>query len=119
MPRYMDTAAEANRVAHDLLGLFDEINSVDKDYVLNIKAAASELIARLYNLGIRTAPRAVQSTVRYNAVKRAVQDLPVKVSMEQRTDERTHRTYNVLITQPIGGVPSVEMTSGGEFLDNE
>ena len=104
MPRYMDTAAEANKLAQDLLVLIH-----DHD-----QPKAAELIARLYNLGIRTAPRAVQSTVRYNAVKRAVQDLPVRVSMEQRTDERTRRTYNVLVTQPIGGVPSVETAVGDD-----
>lgn len=101
MPRYMDTAAEANKVAQDLL------NCVTSDY----RPQAAELIARLYNLGIRTAPRAVQSTVRFNAVRRAVQDLPVKVSMEQRLDERTKRTYNVLITQPVGGQPTPEATN--------
>ncbi len=104
MPRYMDIAAEANKVAYDLLGLFDELNSIDPHHVQSIKSAAAELIARLYNLGIRTAPRAVQSTVRYNAVKRAVQDLPVKVSRE----------YNVLITTPIGGKPTAESTGGDE-----
>lgn len=104
MPRYMDTAAEANKVAQDLLSICPN----------DAKPKAAELIARLYNLGIRTAPRAVQSTVRYNAVKRAVQDLPVRVSMEQRTDERTHRTYNVLITQPVGGAPTAESTSGDD-----
>ncbi len=98
MPRYMEIAAEANKVAQDLLCLVH-----DHD-----QPKAAELIARLYNLGIRTAPRPVQSTVRLNAVKRAVQDLPVKVNMERRLDERTKREYNVLITTPIGGQPTAE-----------
>lgn len=101
MARYMETAAQANKVAQDLLQM---ISNDDKPQ-------AAELIARLYNLGIRTAPRAVQSTVRFNAVRRAVQDLPVKVSMEQKTDPKTHRIYNVLITQPIGGEPTAEGAS--------
>ncbi len=98
MARYMETAAQANGVAQELLTLTHNID----------QPRAAELIARLSNLGIRTAPRAVQSTVRLNAVRRAVQDLPVKVSMEQRTDERTKRTYNALITQPVGGKASAE-----------
>ena len=105
MPRYMEIAAEANKVAKDLMDL------VELHHDPIISARAAELVARLYNLGIRTAPRAVQSTVRYNAVKRAVQDLPVKISMEQKVDERTKRTYNVLVTQPIGGKPSIETAS--------
>lgn len=104
MPRYMDTAAEANGVAQELLTLCHNID----------KPRAAELMARLYNLGIRTAPRAVQSTVRFNAVQRAVRDLPVKVSMEKRTDERTKRVYNVLITQPIGGQPTAEGVNNDE-----
>lgn len=98
MARYLETAAEANKVAESLLSLVPDAT----------KPQAAELIARLYNLGIRTAPRAVQSTVRFNAVQRAVRGLPVKVRMEQRTDERTKRTYNALITEPTGGTPTVE-----------
>lgn len=78
------------------------------------KPKIAELIARLYNLGIRTVPRTVQSTVRFSTVKRAVQDPPVKVSMEQRKDEKTHRTYNVLVTQPIGGVATAKNTDNDE-----
>lgn len=108
MARYMETAAEANKVAQELLDMvMDEVG--DKG-----KGMAAELIARLYNLGIRTAPRAVQSSVRYNAVKRAVQDLPVKVDMQQRKDPKTLRTYNVLITTPVGGQPTAETASNDE-----
>lgn len=104
MARYMVIAAEANKVAQDLLNC---THNEDKPKV-------AELIARLYNLGIRTAPRAVQSTVRYNAVKRAVQDLPVKVDMQQKVDERTKRTYNVLVTTPMGGKPTEENASSDD-----
>lgn len=98
MPRYMETAGEANGVAVQLLALVP-----DGD-----RPKAAEMIARLVNFGIRCSPRGVQHTIRYNAVKRAVHGLPVKVSMEERTDPRTHRTYNALITQAIGGEPKAE-----------
>lgn len=111
MPRYMDTAAEANMVAKELMNLVTTIGARDDHATAG---TAAVLITRLYNLGIRTAPRAVQSTVRFNAVRRAVQDLPVRVSMEKRLDERTKREYNVLITQPIGGAPTAENATSDE-----
>ena len=102
MPRYMEVAAEANAVAKALLNLVPDVE----------KPIAAEMIARLVNLGVRCSPRGVQHTVRLNAVKRAVQDLPVKVTMEERTDEKTKRTYNVLVTQPVGGKATVESAAG-------
>jgi hypothetical protein len=91
MARYLEVAAEANVVAQRLLELVPEAQ----------QPQAAELIARLVNFGIRCSPRAVQSTVRFNAVQRAVRGLPVKVRMEQKTDERSGRTYNALITSPV------------------
>jgi hypothetical protein len=105
MPKYLDRAAEANEVAKELMTYI--VAEPDKPKV-------AELIARLVNLGIRCSPRGVQHTVRLNAVRRAVKDLPVKVSMEQRVDARTSRTYNVLVTQPVGGEASVEAPSDEE-----
>lgn len=93
MARYLQTAAEANKVAQALLSLVSE----------NDRPMAAEMIARLVNFGIRCAPRAVQSTVRLNAVREAVKGMPVRVSMEQRRDERSGKTYNALTTQQIGG----------------
>lgn len=90
--KYLETAAEANAVAQELLALVPEEN----------KPKVAEMVARLVNLGIRCSPRGVQHTVRFKAVQRAVQGLPVKVSMEERRDEKTLRTYNVLITQALG-----------------
>lgn len=104
MSKYLEVAAEANKVAQDLLMMVPNED----------KPKAAELIARLVNLGIRCSPRGVQHTVRLNAVKRAVRDLPVRVSMEERKDERTGRTYNVLVTQPVGGAMSVEAPSDEE-----
>lgn len=114
MPKYLEVAAEANVVAKKLMEvvrgpLGEEITDHQTSY-----AEVAEMIARLVNLGIRCSPRGVQHTVRLNAVRRAVQGLPVKVSMEERTDERTKRTYNVLITQPVGGVASVEAPTDEE-----
>ena len=105
MPRYMDIAAEANTVSADIMEFIHEESD---------RPRVAELLARLYNLGIRTAPRAVQSTVRFNAVQRAVKDLPVKVSMEKRVDPHSKRVYNVLITQPIGGQPTAEGINNDE-----
>jgi hypothetical protein len=92
MARYLEVAAEANGVALSLLSLVPDVD----------QPKAAEMIARLVNLGVRCSPRGVQHTVRFNAVRRAVQGLPVKVSMVQKTDERTQRTYNALVTQPVG-----------------
>lgn len=107
MPRYMDTAAEANVVAQNLLAMVPDVD--------NAREAAAELIARLVNLGVRCSPRGVQHTVRLNAVKRACQGLPVKVSMEQRKDEKTGRSYNVLVTtRPSSNIKTVETGSDEE-----
>lgn len=104
MPKYLEVAADANAVARQLLEMVPNED----------KPRAAEMIARLVNLGIRCAPRGVQHTVRLNAVRRAVQDLPVRVSMGERTDDRTKRTYNILVTQPIGGEATVEVGSDDE-----
>jgi hypothetical protein len=98
MARYLETAAQANEVAKVLL----EMVPIDQ------RPQAAEMVARLVNLGVRCSPRGVQHTVRLNAVRRAVQDMPVKVTMEERTDANTGRKYNALITEPLGGKPSAE-----------
>ncbi len=98
----MEVAAEANVVATELMGFIS--HPLDRP-----KVAA--LIARLVNLGIRCSPRAVQGTVRINAVRRAVEGLPVRVRLEKRTDGRTGRSYNALVTEPVGGVATVEEMS--------
>ncbi len=107
MARYLEVAAQANVVAKQLMELVPDVD--------NNKARAAELVARLVNFGVRCAPRAVHGTVRLNAVKRAVQDLPVRVSMEEKKDERTGRTYKVLVTQQLvaGKVASAATVEDG------
>jgi hypothetical protein len=91
MARYLETAREANELAKKLLLEVDESK----------RPEVAEMIARLVNFGIRCSPRGVQHTVRLNAVREAVRDLPVHVSMVQKVSDRG-RTYNALVTQPIG-----------------
>lgn len=75
MAKYLKTAAKANDVITSIMGSLGE--HPEKEYIL------SQLLY-LYNLGIRTAPRATQSTVRLNAVKEAAKGQPVKISMVER-----------------------------------
>ncbi len=107
MPKYMDTAATANGVAKRLLELVSEEN----------QPLVADLIAQLVNLGVRCSPLGVQHTVRLNAVREAVRGLPVKVTMEERVNDRTERRYYALITRPVGETvvyaPTVE-TNGDE-----
>ncbi len=123
MPRYMETAAQANEVAKELMDLIHALH----DDAPEQYGKAAEMIARLVNLGIRCSPRGVQHTVRLNAVQRAVRGLPVRVSMKEVTDEKTGRTYNALVTVPIvpdnrdmglpgipTGTPTIEGASEGE-----
>lgn len=87
MARYMEIAKEANAVAKTLLALVNDDND---------KPKAAELIARLVNLGIRCSPRGVHHTIRFNAVKEAVSDLPVKITMQEVEDSKTGRKYHAL-----------------------
>lgn len=106
MPRYLEVAAEANEVAKRIMAV-PGIAPDDRPML-------AELLARLVNLGIRCSPRGVQHTVRLNAVRAAVRGLPVRVSMVEKTDERTNRTYNALVTQQIvTGKPNAPATVDG------
>lgn len=91
MSKYLEVAAQANGVAKEVVALVAEQD----------KPKVAELLAKLVNLGIRCSPRGVQHTVRLNAVRVAMTDLPVRVSMEERVDLRTQRSYNALLTQQI------------------
>jgi hypothetical protein len=86
MARYMMIAADANKAINSLIGLIPE----------DCVPLAAPLIAHIYNYGIRTAPRAVQSTVRYNAVREACKGLPVNITMGRKKDERTGKEFNVI-----------------------
>ncbi len=88
MPRYLEVAAEANQTAKALIEMVPPER----------REVAAQAIARLVNYGIRCAPRAVHSTVRLNAVRRSVEGLPVRVEMKKKTDPKTGKVFNVLLT---------------------
>lgn len=90
MSKYLKTAAQANDKIRQLLDLVPEENLQD----------AAVLAGEIYNLGIRTAPRATHSTVRFNAVSAALEDLGVDVSMDNVTDEKTGKIFNALSITP-------------------
>jgi hypothetical protein len=86
----MEIAAKAEVTALELLGVIPE----------DQRPFAAEKIARLINFGIRVSPRAVHSTVRINAVKRATRSLPVKCRLVDRVDEITGFGFKALETTP-------------------
>lgn len=95
MARYLETAAEANKLA---LNIFDKYGrNLPEEQQFDL----ADGLARLVNYGMRCCPRAAHSTIRLNAVKRAAQGLPVKVGMEELTDPKTGKTYNALTTKPL------------------
>ncbi len=107
MAKYMEIAAQANDTAKELMDLIKgPLGS--EEY-----GKAAEMIARLVNFGVRVSPRGVHSTIRYNAVKRAVEGLPVRVSMKEVKDERTGRTYNALVTVPLSTTADLPPTVEG------
>ena len=85
MAKYMQTAADASKTIDSLMDLIPQEN----------KLLGAQLIAYIYNYGIRTAPRPTQSTVRFNAVKEACRNLPVVVTMAEVTTD-SGRTFNAL-----------------------
>lgn len=91
MARYLETAAKANEVITDILDVVDRLDPQEKSYI------TSQLLY-LYNLGIRTAPRATQSTVRLNAVRAAAKGTEAKVSMTTK-EGYNGKTYNALSIQ--------------------
>jgi len=93
MSRYMKIAGEANEVATDL---FELVTTDDLDTVTDYEQQVAVHIAKLVNYGLRCAPRAVQHTVRLNAVREAVKGLPVKVTQMPVTDPVTGRMFHPL-----------------------
>lgn len=82
MSRYMQTAGEANGVAKELfrLATSEDLDSMtEKEHEFLV----AKSIAQLVNYGLRCAPRAVQHTVRLNAVVESVKGLPIKIGMEE------------------------------------
>jgi len=107
MPRYMKTAAEANKTAKSLYELVQSLLPQDANKIDSNSRTMGEVtvhIAHLVNYGLRCAPRAVQSTVRLNAVRRAVEGLPVEVSIETVTNETTGYTFKALRVVPLSWV---------------
>lgn len=94
MSRYMETAEKAKQVVQEILQM------VGDDPL--VKAVVAAKLGKLYNLGIRTAPRAVQSTVRRNAVEAAMRGAPVRVSMRQVPKTYGVGTFNALEITPVG-----------------
>lgn len=107
MPRYLETAKKANDVALKLLELIPEAS----------RPQASAFMAQLVNLGVRCNPRPAMSTVRLNAVRRAIQGLPVTVKMESvpihnpRPGGKT--SFNALVVEAVG-VESVSEADGDD-----
>lgn len=108
MARYMETAGKAREVVQEILQM------VGDDPL--VKAVVAAKLGKLYNLGIRTAPRAVQATVRRNAVEAAMRGAPVKVSMRQLPKTYGTGTFNALEIIPVGvdASPESEADSGDE-----
>ena len=89
MARYLETAATAATVINEVAMMIPEEHRTE----------ALCKIAEIYNLGIRTAPRACQSTVRFRAVERAMKELPVHVMMKEVTTD-SGKTFNALSVIP-------------------
>lgn len=77
MARYHKVAEEAN---HIVITLFEQFCAANPGK-LPEQAEFLASILKLYNLGIRTSPRACQATVRRNAVETAARNTPVTISM--------------------------------------
>jgi hypothetical protein len=75
MARYLETAAKAAEVLDSIMECLKD--HPDREHIL------SQTIY-LYNLGIRTAPRATQSTVRLNAIRVMAKNQPAKISMVEK-----------------------------------
>lgn len=102
MAQYMNTANEANKKIQEILDYVWNNTELHYEVINSYKTELGTLLAQLYNLGIRTAPRAVQSTVRLNAVREACKGLPLTITIEKKIDERTGNEYNALNIQPKG-----------------
>jgi hypothetical protein len=99
MARYLETAKKANDVAIKLMTLIPEAS----------QPQAAAFMAQLVNLGVRCNPRACMATVRLNAVRRAIQGLPVKVRMEQVPNNRPGgKAFNALVVEAVGVAPMSE-----------
>lgn len=79
MARYHKIAEEANQI---VITLFEQFCASNPGKLPEQAEFLSSLL-KLYNLGIRTSPRACQSTVRRNAVETAAKNTPVTITMSK------------------------------------
>lgn len=79
MARYENIAADANQI---VITLFEDFCSKHPG-AISEQANFLEQLLRLYNLGIRTSPRACQAVVRERAVRLAAAKTPVTISMKK------------------------------------
>lgn len=92
--QYMERAAEAREQINKTVKWFTDAGAAIED-----QAELAKQLGYIYNHGIRTAPRGVQSTVRLNAVREALKDQNVMVTMVEKSYERrdgSTGTYNAL-----------------------
>lgn len=101
MARYLKTANQANSLIKKILNspYLDSLSESEKNEL-------TVDLGYIYNLGIRTAPRAVHSTVRLNAVKEALFQLNVFVDMKKVTDTKTGFTFNALTLKKADSIVS-------------
>lgn len=85
MAKYLQVAAQTQGTIDSLMALIPDEH----------KKEAAVYIAHIYNYGIRTAPRGVQSTVRLNAVTKACEKLPVVITMEKVENDNGY-SFNAL-----------------------
>lgn len=106
MSKYLKTAAEAGQLIQSIVRRNETLNAED----------LADLV-RLYNLGIKTAPRPVQRTVRLRACREAAKGLPLSVDLAERYDHRTGQAYQAVNIEALslpGTVQTEEKESGKE-----
>jgi hypothetical protein len=97
MAAYLKKAEQANKVIKSIMDALNGVPEIEheKDFILS-------QALYLYNLGIRTAPRPTQSTVRLRAVEAAASGFPgTTVRMVTKTGKgfRGEYTYNAISIQ--------------------
>lgn len=100
MPRYLEIARQAGEMVGAILSTVPEAQ----------RPQLAVSLAKLYNLGIRTSPRACQSTVRINAVSAAMRGHGVKVGSKQvPVAPGATKTFTVLTLTPEGGTAPADV----------
>jgi len=97
-------AEEASKMIEDLVSFVCDSGTPpgldgDENDLLRFKTEVARFAGLIYNQGIKTAPRAVQSTVRLRAVQKALQSFPLVCTMKKTSYTRrdgTEGTSNAL-----------------------